>query len=110
LRLEGGGDRPFDRAPHVDARAPVQDAHEPLVESQAHESPLARAASDADVSLARRIREAKSKTSPCTSEPGACEKPAAPYERIQKGQPGYQWGDNGGYCRSLTKNGRGEPW
>ena len=56
-------------------------------------------ATDAEeAALEERIREAKS--SPCTSEPGACEKPAAKYERIQKSQPGYQWGDNGGYCGS----------
>ena len=31
---------------------------------------------------------------------GLCEKPDMPYERIADIQPGYQWGDAGGYCGS----------
>lgn len=33
-------------------------------------------------------------------EHGACEKPDMKYERVLKAQPGYQWGDSGGYCGS----------
>jgi len=33
-------------------------------------------------------------------EMGECEKPGMAYERIMKSQPGYQWGDSGGYCGS----------
>jgi len=46
--------------------------------------------------LMERIREAK--FSPCTSS--QCVKPDTTYELIQKSQPGYQWGDAGGYCGS----------
>jgi hypothetical protein len=31
---------------------------------------------------------------------GLCEKPAMKYETMSKSQPGYQWGDSGGYCGS----------
>ena len=40
------------------------------------------------------------KVGPCT-EP-ECVKPHKTYERIMNTQPGYQWGDAGGYCGSFA--------
>lgn len=59
--------------------------------------PLVAALAAEDPELVELIREAK--FSPCTAG-RACEKPDMKYERIQKSQPGYQWGDAGGYCGS----------
>jgi len=59
--------------------------------------PALLSVSEADSKLADLIQEAK--FSPC-SDGRACKKPNMKYEQIQKSQPGYQWGDNGGYCGS----------